>query len=124
MDFKSDYLGIWVKDDEYDKAQLLWLWYDYHTEIYDRSLWGTAPSRHDETMVVFRSYESQSLASKNAAEIRRKIYNIAKYYNISNETMMNTKNDSFRGRMKIQVRLDMYEEYNKQGKFSFIHNPE
>lgn len=117
----NEYLGNWTDDDEYNKAQLLWLWYDYYTETYDRSLWGTVPSKHDETMVVFKSCEARCLANKNAERVRKEIYAVAEQCNINNEVMMKAKNDSFRGRMKMQGRLETFVEYEKQGKFSFIY---
>ncbi|PKR82456.1 hypothetical protein [Heyndrickxia camelliae] len=55
MNFKQEYIYEWSQDDSYEKAQLLWLWYDYHTEMYDRELWSQYPAQNDETMVMLSS---------------------------------------------------------------------
>lgn len=120
MEFKNEYLGSWMLDYKYEKAQLIWLWYDYYTEIYDRALWGTTAFKYDETMVVFKSYEAHSLSNKNAHKLRKEIYRIALYCNIDHETMSEAKSDSFRGSPKMQNRLETFLEYRTQNKFAFM----
>lgn len=120
MDFRNECLGSWIVDEEYEKAQLLWLWYDYYTEVYDRSLWGTVPSKHDDTIVVFKSFEAQALSDKNAQKTRKEIYGVAEHYNISHQEMQKAKIDGFRSRTKMQRRIDAFLEYEKLGKFDFM----
>ncbi|MEK4824596.1 hypothetical protein NSS71_08555 [Niallia sp. FSL W8-0951] len=122
MDYKREYFCEWMKDEKYEKALLLWLWYDYQTETYDLSLWGIMPSKFDETMVVFNNYEAKKLSSINAERVRREMNSIADKHEIDYETMILAKNDSFRGRMKMQARLELYLEYEKMGKFNFINS--
>ena len=122
MDYKREYFCEWMKDEKYEKAQLLWRWYDYQTETYDLSLWGIMPSKFDETMVVFNNYEAKKLSSINAGRVRREMNSIADKNKIDYETMILAKNDSFRGRMKMQARLELYLEYEKMGKFNFFNS--
>lgn len=66
MRFKNEYLGEFHQDEEYEKAQMLWLWYDYHTETFDRKLWSVKPSIYDETMVILTSRSAQKESDMHA----------------------------------------------------------
>jgi hypothetical protein len=121
MEFESAYLGDWYQDKEYEQAQLLWLWYDYYTEVFDRSLWSARPSRYDETMVTLTSPLAHSESNKNAMKIRNHMYEVAREYGISTEAMHKAKTDSYRNACKMQVRMDTYLELDKLGEFSFIN---
>lgn len=121
MDFRTEYLYEWVHDEDYEKAELLWLWYDYYTEIYDRGLWSQYHSKNDETMVLLGSPEARKLSNQNAARIRQYIYSVARHFNISDRIMFDTKNDNYRYATKMQKRIDDFIELNNQGKFKFIY---
>jgi len=121
VNFKQEYFHYFEHDDKYDKAQLLWLWYDYYTEMYDRTLWSQRPSPYDETMVILDSHEARSLSNRNAGELRKKIAEIARYYEIDNDTLNRAKSDSFRNRPKMNKRIEEYLQYDKLGKLNFIN---
>lgn len=119
--FKKEFLGEWYQDDEYEKAQLLWLWYDYQTEIFDRSLWSARPSKYDETMVTLTTPLAHAESNRNAMTTRSSMYEIARGYNISSEIMHKAKTDSYRNNCKMQVRLDTYSKLEELGEFMFIN---
>ncbi|MEK4025429.1 hypothetical protein [Sporosarcina sp. FSL W7-1283] len=121
MEFKNEYLGYFHQDDDYEKAQLLWLWYDYHTEIFDRSLWSAKPSRNDESMVVLASSLAHAESNRNAMKIRNDMYEIAKSYNISHDVMHKAKTDNYRNSCKMKVRMDTYLKLYDLGKLNFIN---
>lgn len=120
MKFKNEYLGYFQPDEEYEKAQLLWLWYDYHTEVFDRSLWGSRPSISDATMAALTTPLSHSKSSRNARKMRELIYAVSKEYNISEKTMREAKNDNYRNIHKIQSRMSIYLELEELKRFNFI----
>lgn len=120
MDFQREYLCEWIQNDEYEKAELLWLWYDYHTEVYDRGLWSQRPSKYDETMVMLESHDARRLSNQNAIKLKQYIYEVAKKFNISDRIMQDSKNDNYRYATKIQKRIDDFLELDRQGKFKFI----
>lgn len=120
MRFKNEYLGEFYQGEEHEKAQLLWLWYDYHTEIFDRGLWSAKPFRYDETMVVLTSRLAQKESDMHVWRVRTHIYEVAKNLNISSEIMNRAKIDSYRSPCKMQDRIDAYLELNAIGEFDFI----
>ncbi|PLR72238.1 hypothetical protein [Bacillus sp. UMB0728] len=120
MNFKQEYISEWVQDDAYEKAELLWLWYDYQTEIYDRSLWGQRPAPDDETMVILTSPEARGLSNKNALKYRRLLLQVASCFNISDEILHNTKNNSYRNKSRMSKRIEDYLYLEKLGEFDFI----
>lgn len=107
--------------EEYEKAELLWLWYDYHTEIYDQGLWSQYPAPNDETMVILRSPEARKLSNQNALRVKNYMLEVARKHNLSDDIINQTKNSSYRCTVKIQKRIDEYIELDKQGKFQFIN---
>lgn len=119
-EFKNKYLGVFSMSSEYEKAQLLWLWYDYHTEIFDASLWSAKPSMSDETMTVLVSHSAISESYKNARRARDFIYEAARKKNIAISTMQTAKNDNYRSSHKMKDRLDIYLGLSEIGKFNFI----
>lgn len=115
MKFKNEYLGYFHRDGEYEKAQLLWLWYDYHTEVFDRSLWSARPSKSDETMVALMTPLAHAESNKNAMKVRKYMYEVAKRYNISLAAMHKAKVDGYRSVCEMQVRMDIYLKLDKSG---------
>lgn len=118
MEFAKEYFGEWVKDDKYEYAELLWLWYDYYTETYDRRL-PNVVSPYDSTSVIPVG-ESRNASGKNAALIRNDIYWVAKHYGIDNELMQRAKVNRFQKGEAAQYRIDLFLQYREQGKFRFM----
>jgi hypothetical protein len=119
--FENQYLFEWQRDENYEKAELLWLWYDYHTEMYDRGLWSKCPSPNDDTMVILASPEARKLSNQNATRVRNYMLNIARNYCLSDEVIHSAKMSSYRSKSKMQKRIDDFEELDSQGKFKFIY---
>ncbi|MEK4025430.1 hypothetical protein [Sporosarcina sp. FSL W7-1283] len=117
MEFKNEYLGEFYQDEEYEKAQLLWLWYDYHTEVFDRSLW----SARDETAVTLTTPLAHSESNRNAMKIREYMYEVARRYNISSSAMHKAKTDGYRNACKMQNRMDTYLALDRLEEFNFIN---
>lgn len=103
-----------------NKAELLWLWYDYHTEMYDQSL-PSFPSRHDEGSVIVRE-DYRHFSNRNAIKMRTLISHIAKLYNISEDEMEAEKR--YRNGSNTKRRLENYEwlKNNKPKEFTFIED--
>jgi hypothetical protein len=119
VNFKSYYLNNeWAA---YDKAELLWLWYDYYTEIYDRGLWSQHTSEYDDTLVVLTDPEAIKMSNQNAQRVKKYIYDIARSYNISDKIMFDMKNDNYRMVTKMQKRIDDFIEFDNKGEFKFIY---
>lgn len=121
MNFQKEYLGEWEQNESYEKAQLLWLWYDYHTEKYDQGLWSTCPAPDDETMVMLASPSAVRMSNQNALIIRGYMQQVAKHYLISNDEIQKAKLDRFRSMSKMSKRIADYIHLDEQGKFEFIY---
>lgn len=120
MDYKMHYL--FEVNEIYRKAELLWLWYDYQTEIYDQGLWSTYPSPHDETMVLHRLPEARKLSSQNAYKIRNMMMDIAKHYSVPDEEMQAAKNNLNKIRSKMSKKIEDYLYLKERGEFKFIED--
>lgn len=119
--FEREYLNAWQeKDEAYTKAEMLWLWYDYQTEIFDRSLLSAFPDKLDDTMVTFHSPLDHSLAGRNAASVRKEIMDIARFYKIPDEVLQQVKMSMERMRSTMQSRIVQFVACDALGYFDFI----
>lgn len=77
-------------------ARLLWLWYDYHTEMHDRTF-PHIKGRHGEAMIIDSMYRSMSnLYAKNQLNY---IWGVSRRYGITSLEMNAAKNSSPRNLM-------------------------
>ncbi|MCY7767992.1 hypothetical protein [Bacillus inaquosorum] len=116
MNFQREYLGYCI----HNTADMLWLWYDYHTEIFDRSLPYTVAATHDKTAVIPTRFPYTIWSYNNAQKLLKDIYWIAKAHEVSAEEMFQAKMSEIRGRSSSQNRIDLFLELDKKGQFKFI----
>ncbi|MGG0943442.1 hypothetical protein ABE143_14455 [Bacillus subtilis] len=117
MNFQREYLGYYI----HNTADMLWLWYDYHTEIFDRSLPYTVATPDDETAVIQTRFPYTIWSYNNAQKLLKDIYWIAKTHEVSAEEMFQAKmSEVVRGRSSSQNRIDLFLELDKKGQFKFI----
>ena len=112
--------SIFYTDEEFKKAELLWLWYDYKTEMYNRFL-GGVPSEHDKTKTMVH----ENLKSLSVKYMRNSMYvliSIARKYGISNIVLDEAELDSYRIRSNAQKRVDEYLIREADGEMQFIHD--
>ncbi|WP_437132732.1 hypothetical protein [Bacillus atrophaeus] len=116
MNFQQEYLGYCI----HNTADMLWLWYDYHTEIFDRSFPYTVAAPDDETAVIPTRFPYTSWSYNNAQKLLKDIYWIAKAHGVSSEEMFRAKMSEVRGRSSSQDRIDLFLKLDKKGQFEFI----
>lgn len=116
MNFQREYLGYYI----HNTADMLWLWYDYHTEIFDRSLPYTVATPGDETGVIPTRFPYTIWSHNNAQKLLNDIYGIAKAHGVSAEEMFRAKMSEVRGRSSSQDRIDLFLNLDKKGQFEFI----
>lgn len=88
-----------------NKVELLWLWYDYHTERFDQFL-GGIPSPNDEGSIIVVGHH-RGLSNKHAHSLQKQIYAIADYYGIAKEAMSEERR--YRNRQTTRRRIELYE---------------
>lgn len=123
MFFKRDYLNEFIhpiEKEKLEKVQALWLWYDFHTEMYDRNLGETVPSKNDETAVIPIHPKDKSLSMKYAGMLREQMTSIAKHHNIDLELLHSGRRDVFRREHNMAGRINMYMQYAELGRMDFI----
>ena len=111
----------WIKqNDKEKKAELLWFWLDYRTEMYDLGLAGSNPSRHEDGSVRLTG-ESRMWSIRYAGQMKRYIDDMARIHQIPREVMQQEK--KMRLREGIQGRMERYESLkdNEPQNFEFIH---
>ncbi|MGF9745719.1 hypothetical protein ABEX05_00335 [Bacillus velezensis] len=116
MNFKREYLGYCINN----TADMLWLWYDYYTEIFDRSLPYTVTAPDDETGVIPIQFPYTSWSYNNAQKLLNDIYWVAKVHGVSAEEMFRAKMSEVRGKSSSQNRIDLFLKLDKKGQFEFI----
>ncbi|MCY9011436.1 hypothetical protein MOE50_21045 [Bacillus inaquosorum] len=116
MNFQREYLGYSI----HNTADMLWLWYDYHTEIFDRSLPYTVTAPNDETAVIPTRLPYTSWSYNNAQKLLNDIYWIAKAHGVTAEEMFRAKMSEVRGRSSSQDRIDLFLKLDKKGQLEFI----
>jgi hypothetical protein len=93
------------RSDMLNKAYLLWLKYDYETEMYDQHLPNVpSPNNDGSVMPVGRWLQ---VSNQNAMKCRKTIYEIANHYCIPTEVMSEEKR--YRQRYTTKKRLEEYE---------------
>jgi hypothetical protein len=88
-----------------NKVELLWLWYDYHTEKYDQQF-SDIPCPHDEGAVMLIG-KQRYLSNSYAMRLHKEIHSIAKFYKITVELMSYEKR--FRLQETTKSRMEKYE---------------
>ncbi|MFP2985355.1 hypothetical protein KM776_11115 [Bacillus velezensis] len=116
MNFQREYLGYCINN----TADMLWLWYDYHTEIFDRSLPYTVVAPDDETTAIPTRFPYTSWSNNNAQKLLNDIYWIANAHGVSAEEMFRAKMSEVRGKSSSQDRIDLFLKLDKKGQFEFI----
>ncbi|WP_350253628.1 hypothetical protein [Bacillus halotolerans] len=117
MSFQKEY---YLKYEKSDTADLLWLWYDYHTEVFDRSLPSTIPSPNDKTAVIPTRFPYTIWSYENAQKLKNEIYWIAKDQGVTAREIFQAENSQSRERGSSQNRIDLFLELDKKGQFEFI----
>jgi len=93
---------------EKDKlAQMLWLWYDYHTEKYDRTLPHTPVGRWGEALVI--GEEFVKLSNGYARNLYLKMKKVSFIFGIEEEFMFKAKMSDFRA-VHVDKMFDQYRE--------------
>lgn len=93
-----------------NKVELLWLWYDYHTEKYDQQL-SNIPSPNDEGAVIVIG-ENRHLSEKHARSLHREIHDVAKFYEVPVELMASEK--KYRLKETTRYRMEKYEYITRE----------
>lgn len=87
-----------------NKAELLWLYYDYHTETFDQAL-PHVPDRYDKGAVMVRG-PWQVLSNRYAGNLRRRVFDMAKFFQIPEEVWEYER--KARMQFNTQYQLDKY----------------
>lgn len=100
-------------------AELLWLYYDYTTEMYDRSLpHHESPHEKGEAM-VFPHY--RRFSDQYARQVRRFINGVAEYYGVTSEEMHHEKiRRNWQTTVSRMERFEFYQERMPE-KLAFIY---
>lgn len=72
-----------------DEVEILWLWYDYETEMFDQMLPHT-PSERDKGSVIVNT-KWQHVSGRHAEKLKTVIFAIARRHSINDEDMMREK---------------------------------
>lgn len=121
-EFKTEYQHA-IEDPNDLKAELLWLWYDYHTEIYDRSLPScTYPFKGDPTMSMATNPDDRALSGRYSASVKEQLRIVANYYKIPDLSVQRARNNNERMNARMQHRLDVFEALNRRSAFKFFSN--
>lgn len=101
-----------------NKAELLWLYYDYHTEKFDQQL-PNVSSPNDEGGVI-PTGDYRYVSDKHAMSMKQAINEVAEAYRIPKEKVEEEKR--YRMRETTKRRLERYEwiTENRPEEFQFI----
>lgn len=111
----------WIKQNNKEiKAELLWLWHDYRTEMYDLGLSGSNPIWREDGSVRLTG-ETSILSIRYAGQMKRYMDDMARFYQIPKEVMKREK--ELRLRETTQRRMERYESLkdDEPQNFDFIH---
>lgn len=87
-------------------ARLLWLWYDYHTEIHDRTF-PYVEGQYGEAMILDRTYKS--ISNAYAGAMMRQIWNVANNNGVWSKHMTEAKNDNYRN-LRVSAMVEEFQQ--------------
>jgi hypothetical protein len=112
--FKREYLCEWIENTSYTEAYKLWLWYNYHCELYNSKIC-TGSNEYGDYMPA--SIEEHRAVNKNAYQNLQHIQTKRELLkqegvNISNEDWRNAKKHF--SKYKLKALEQEYEIYFKE----------
>lgn len=104
-----------------ENLELLWLWFDYHTEKFDQQF-PNQPSPFDDGSCVLIYPEHKHYSSQNARALQDHILSISRHYGFSDEDFWKEKNNFNKRKKSTRENMKEYEwlSEHRPYKFAFI----
>lgn len=117
--FRQRYLHI-PETEPSRKAIVLWTWFEYETEMFDKNYPGNVPSERDPDSYIPVGYEARKICDEYSKFRHNQMMGIASVYGIAFDEMMSAKRQVQRTCAKVSDVIKLLYYFKEEGDTAFI----